>query len=372
MRNSVYMFSATRTFGGGEMYMIRLAQLLSLGQRFVVIAVPVPILHAAMLEAGARFVALSGDSSLAPRLGFLRWLWARRVELQRDQAVIILNGKGAAYLAPAVRWLTGMDPVIICHTELALNRKVWKEWLYGTALRCAGTLIAVSHTVAAQHRARWPGLHVVGIPNWLDIAAVAPRAIGASSLPGPMKIATVGRLDEQKGMHDMIAVLAGMAGVEGHFYGDGPMRAELEHTAAGLAHVKVHGHVVDLEQRLPLHHILVSASYSESFSYAVAEGIGAGLLCVASDIAAHRELLGPDYPGCLFFPAGDRGRLRLAILAARAMLDENAGKQARAVLDAALARLTARNGPASAKADYLAALGVGGASEAAPTDRAER
>lgn len=362
MKPLVYMFSANRAFGGGEVFLIRLAALLGLGQRFVVLSAPVLLLQQGLEAAGTGFIALPGQSGLASRYAFVQWCWQRRSALRQGRAVVVLNGRGAAYFAPVVRWCAGCAPVVICHTELSSPRGDLKEWLYGKALGAAGTLVAVSETVGTQHRLRWPSLSVVAIPNWLDSAPFASRPAGHDVRASALEVAVVGRLDEQKGMHDIVAACSGVAGIALNFYGDGPMRADLEKTAARLSNLTVHGHVTDLAHRLPGHAMLLSASYSESFSYAVAEGINAGLLCIASDIPAHRELLGEEYPESLYFAPGDICAMMIAIATARAMLSEPDGQAAHDAVRRAQARLRLRNGPELARRRYEAVLfGSGGA-----------
>lgn len=362
MKRQVYMFSANRAFGGGEMFLIRLAALLDLGDRFVVLSAPVSILQEGLQAARTGFIALPGVSGLASRVAFLQWCWRNRSALREGGAVFVLNGRGAAYFAPAVRWCSGRAPHVVCHTELSAQRGDWKEWLYGQALGAAGTLVAVSETVGAQHRLRWPSLRVVAIPNWLEAAPQAPQPAAQIERSGALEVAVVGRLDQQKGVHDIVRALSATAGIALYVYGDGPMRAELDQTAARLPHLTVHGHVTDLAQRLPRHAVLLSASYSESFSYAVAEGIRAGLLCIASDIPAHRELLGEEYPESLYFAPGNVDAMRTALEAARAMFSDAGGQAAADAIGKAKARLCLRNGPDLARSRYEAVLfGVGAA-----------
>jgi len=114
--------------------------------------------------------------------------------------------------------------------------------------------------------------------------------------------------------------------------------------------------VDDVEPRLQCHALLVSASYSESFSYSVAEGIHAGLVCVISDIPAHRELLGPEYPETLYFLPGSAEGLGKALDAANQMLRELDGQQAQQIVQRAHERMKTRNSPEEARNAYRTVL----------------
>ncbi|MGK5078570.1 glycosyltransferase family 4 protein [Janthinobacterium sp. HLX7-2] len=355
MKDRVYLFSPPQVFGGAEVYQIRLAELMHLQQRFTVISPPSPELQRGIAKAGGGFVELNGNGGIAIRLAFLAWLWRNRKTLRQHAAALVLNGRGAAYFAPMVILITGISPVIICHTELTAKGADIKEWLFGWALHFARRAVAVSETVARQHIHRWPALPVSAIPNWIDSAPYKHCPVSQGAGAAPADIAVVGRLAENKGILDILAACSDVGGPDVHFYGEGPLHKTVEEMAACIPSLKAHGHVEALWQQLSRHAILLSASYSESFSYSVAEGIHAGLLCVVSDIPAHRELLGPDYPDALYFSPGDRHGLRAALAAARNYLVRTDGSVAD-IIGLAKARMHSRNGPDQARKDYCAVL----------------
>ena len=193
------------------------------------------------------------------------------------------------------------------------------------------------------------------IPNWIDGALYKDSPVSQGASAAPADIAVVGRLAENKGILDILAACSDVAGPDVHFYGVGPLQKTVEEMAASVPNLKTHGHVEALWQQLASHAILLSASYSESFSYSVAEGIHAGLLCVVSDIPAHRELLGPDYPDTLYFSPGDQDGLRAALAAAHNYLAREDGGVAD-IIGLAKARMRHRNGPDQARKDYCAVL----------------
>lgn len=357
MREDVYILSTTRFFGGGEVYLVRLAALLQDQIRPVVVSPPLPALQDGLAELGAGFIGLSARSRMGSRLGFLRWLWHQRHVIRTRKTPIVLNGRGAAYLAPMVRLLAGVTPVIIAQTGLSMRPGDLKEALYGMAARSARCVVAVSDSVAAQHRLRWPGLVVESIPNWIDLRQGVPEAPQQTPSPtDPLHAALVSRLVEKKGIEDVVAACVSEGGVELHVYGDGPMYDRLRKLGSRCGGVQFHGYVNDLPRRLPEHSILISGSHSESFSYSVAEGIQAGLLSVVTDIPAHRELLGAGYPDELFFPPGDRVALKRALRAARARLCAERNADGPKVVCGALEHLAEHNSPAVARQRYLAVL----------------
>jgi glycosyltransferase involved in cell wall biosynthesis len=353
MSDCIYIFSPAQFFGGGEVYQIRLANLLDLRQRFTVISPASPSLQRGLAKYDSSFIELTGQSGVAVRLDFLSWLHRSRSMLRKEAATIVLNGRGAAYFAPAVKIITGIRPVVIYHTALSTKRYSAKELMYRMALYFAKATVAVSETVALQHRQRWPNLQVYAIPNWIE--STLPSATAPAMRNTLIDVAVVGRLEESKGVLDVVTICSSGDSPDIHFYGDGPLRENLEVMSKRLPAVKVHGHVDDLWQQLSQHAILLSASYSESFSYSVAEGIYAGLLCVVSDIPAHRELLGPDYPDALYFVAGDRAGLRAALATAHDYVRRNDGS-AVDIIGLAKARMDRRNGAEQARKEYRAVL----------------
>ena len=364
MIKDVCVLSTTNFFGGGEIFQIKLAALLQHHIRLVVVSPFLLPLKVGLVESGASFVGLPAHGGLALRWALLRWLWRQRRVIRASGTCMVLNGRGAAYLAPMVRLLTRGAPIIISQTALSMRPGDLKEALYGMAARFARCVVTVSDAIAEQHIQRWPGLTVKSIPNWMDDMESSTAALLQDDLPVTeiIRAAVVARLAPGKGVEDVVAVCAELQSIELHVYGDGPMCVQFDKMGCQFSWLHVHGHVDGLARRLPAHSILISGSYSESFSYAVAEGIQAGLLCVLTDIPAHRELLGSCYPEGLFFPPGNRAALKHALQTARMLLVNDHGAGARGAVSAAMACITMRNAPAVARQRYLAVLtdaGVG-------------
>lgn len=357
MKKSAFVLSMTGFLGGGEIFLIKLASLLHDQVRLSVISPAVPSLREALVQADAEFVELGASGGMALRWQFLRWLWRQRSSIREGGVPIILNGRGAAYLAPLVRMSVGVAPIIIAHTELSMRSLDPKEVLYGIAARFASHVITVGEFVATQHKQRWAGLSVESIRNWIVLGSHGTSRRTQNVTDGEILYAAVlSRLAPRKGVEDVIAVCAEDDGIVLSIYGDGPMREQLVGVHGDSTRLHFNGHVANVSECLQKYSILISGSYSESSPLALAEGIYAGLLCVVSDIPAHRELLGESYPDELFFPPGDRAALKRALAAARVRLSSADGDDARTVVAAAMSRLRERNSPELARQRYLAVL----------------
>lgn len=357
MNDRIYVLHATNVLGGGTVYLTRLAKLLHSHIHLTVVAPPLPTVQRELAAVGADFVGLSARRSwVLVRWALIRWLWSQRSLIRAEKSSVVLNGRGVAYLAPLVRLICGVSPVIISHTELSIRAGNLKEFLYGMAARFARCIVAVSDSVAMQHYQRWPSLVVESIPNWIEFqpGTTLDATNKFASVTGNVRAAVVSRLAPHKGVEDVVGSCAEDGNIELHIYGDGPKWEYFLNMANVFPWLYLHGYVDDLPQRLPAHSVFISGSYSESFSYSVAEAIHAGLLCVVSDIPAHREMLGKDYPVELFFAPGDMAALCNALKAARDMLSIEAGKAAHVAVSMALARISVRNSPVAAKPRYLA------------------
>ena len=356
MNTEVFVISLAKTFGGGEIFMARLATLLKNKLHMTVISPSLMQLRDQLNNSGSKLVELTAGGGLILRFDALVCLWKLRLNLQQIKPYIVLNGRAASYLTPLVRMIVGHRPIVICHTEIVLQHGGFKQWLYGLAVQHAQCVIAVSDTVASQHRQCWPRTPVQAIPNWIESLAVdESKKFRLTTQPnGVLRLAIVARLSPGKGIEDVVAACIGLHGMELHLYGEGPMFDRFNIISKKIPTIHLHGYVKNIEQILSINDILVSGSYTESFSYTVAEGLNAGLLCVVSDIAAHRELLGPEYPDSLFFSPGDQNKLRQALECANSMIREDCGNAARTIVDKARLRLKIRNDPAVAEKNYLA------------------
>lgn len=146
---------------------------------------------------------------------------------------------------------------------------------------------------------------------------------------GPLRLLYAGRLDEEKGVHTIIAALAMLVPAESsrltlELVGDGPatyVRQLRQRVAeAGLGErVTFVGPVPDREMpaRYSQHDVLIFPSeWPEPFGRTLVEGMATGLLAVGTATGGAGEILTPDTTG-LAFPPGDAAalasRLRLVL-----------------------------------------------------------
>lgn len=252
-----------------------------------------------------------------PGWSLARLAVARRV--LRDADVVHAQLWGANLYARIAAGLGPHRPAVVC-----AERRV-EEFRGGgrRALDRAGAPLvdawianstAVADFVAHAHRVERPAVTV--IPNGLDATIFRPGT-GARA-PGPIRLGTVSRLVDQKGIDvavDAVArlVAAGHA-VELVVAGDGPDRAALERRAAGLpvcfvgplaSPTAVASHLRDLD-------VFLLPSRYEGLPNALLEARATGLPTVATDAPGVAEAAGP---GTTLVPVDDPGALAAAVAA---------------------------------------------------------
>jgi len=151
--------------------------------------------------------------------------------------------------------------------------------------------IAVSQPIADNLR-----FGATLIPNFI----AAPE--GPASAPLPQTIAFVGRLSHEKGP-DIFGELArrhsGVASF--HFFGDGPMRAELEHAYGDVANF--HGMATNMSSIWPQIGLLMISSRAEGLPMVALEALAAGVPVASARLGALPTLIDPGQNGWLFQPA---------------------------------------------------------------------
>jgi glycosyltransferase involved in cell wall biosynthesis len=215
------------------------------------------------------------------------------------------------------------------HSDLAIpGLAPWCELYNELSERLAhrADAIVVSSEAYRDKLSRSGRSRVEVVPWGIDTRnKVQPRA---PEQPGVLRILFVGQLRPYKGLPQLIRAAAGIPGLQVSVIGLGPMRAELQSFAAQLnaSNVQFRGWVPDDElwRAYSEHDVIVlpSTSTAEAFGLVLVEGMAAGCVPVASDLAGVREVAGPtgllvrpgdveDLRSQLCALAGDRSRLRL-------------------------------------------------------------
>lgn len=273
---------------------------------------------------------LSGGGSLVEELkaagvrvvclGARHWtslgvLWRLVRELRRFRPEIVqtflfhanLAGRVAARLAGVRHVVSGI--------RVAERRSRLPLWLDRWTNGMVRFNVCVSQAVAefSVSVAGLPADKIAVIPNGVDVAKfeTAPAADLASlGIPaGSRVLLTIGRLDPQKGLRDLIAAAAIVAPKfpDVHFLlvGEGPERDELERLIrerrlGGQVHLA--GWRGDVPNVLAAGHALVLSSLWEGMPNVVLEAMAAGLPVVATRVEGISELVIEERTGLLVPP----------------------------------------------------------------------
>ncbi len=156
--------------------------------------------------------------------------------------------------------------------------------------------VAPSAYLAERVRPVLRGARIVHIPNPLPVASLdaGPRA----------GVLFAGRLVEEKGVLDVLAIARLLTDVPFTVLGDGPLRGAVK--SAGLANVSAPGAVTGAELAAALRRaavVLVPSRWPENDPYAVTEAQAAGAVVVASAIGGIPGQVRSGEDGVLCSPA---------------------------------------------------------------------
>ena len=296
--------------GGGPQHVLALALgLRARGWRPIVAAPPDGPMFAQFRDAGVETVVLRAD-----RLGpFTAWR-LRQLVRERGVRLVHSHGKGAglhgrlgARLAgvPAVHTLHGLHyeryPAPARAAYLALERQL---------ARLTRVIVNVSRAQEAEGLAL--GLFSAAqsrvILNGVDAAQLGARALARPQArtalglpPAGTVVGTAARFDEVKRLDVLIrAAAAPGARYTLALIGDGPEADRLRGLAVALAlgpRVVFAGERTEAARLFPAFDVFAAPARKEGLPLAVAEAMALGLPVVASDIAGHRETLGPTSEG---------------------------------------------------------------------------
>lgn len=248
--------------------------------------------------------------SLFPVFLFSMLISCLRLALRTDiiHANWALNGAVAGIAGwfinkPVVTTLRGTDV-----TRLESSLVDWALLWF-----CCATnkqMICVSRAIHVQMTTRFPGwaYKFVAIPNGIGNEFLnAERHYSVSST---LRMAGIGNLTEQKGMHiilEAVAIVKRRKNVRCSIIGDGPKREALDRKISSLG---LSG-IVEMKGYMPHHDIpaflmntdmFVLASFSEGRPNAMLEAMAAGVPVIASNIEGVREIISHGENGLLFEP----------------------------------------------------------------------
>jgi glycosyltransferase involved in cell wall biosynthesis len=192
-------------------------------------------------------------------------------------------------------------------SEFTLGRAAHVVWsrANGATWRRARQVIAVAQQESALLQRRFPSLadRIEVIPNGVDVPDDLPAVAATHADP---VILTVGRLERHKRIDRVIAALAHIPDARLVIIGTGPLRQALGAQAEriGVAgRVEFRGRVTesDLWSAYQSADAFITLSEIEAFGLTLAEAMTAGTPVVASNIAAHEEVVATatDVPATL-------------------------------------------------------------------------
>lgn len=239
--------------------------------------------------------------------------------------IVHVYSQGPALFTPLIRLLAPQSRIFFTCGGLDWQRRKWSgpashvlrlgEWC---SARFTDARIMVSQALAAYYRDRYRVDSLV-IPNGVTIPA-SGRPLGGLADLGltPRGYAVfVGRLVPEKRIEDLVAAFRdGRRGLKlavvGGAAGSEDYAARLRQAAADDPSIVLTGYRFgdELAALLDNAAVYVTASELEGMPLSLLEGMAAGLPCLASDIAPHREVLGPTGR---YFPVGDVSALEAAL-----------------------------------------------------------
>jgi glycosyltransferase involved in cell wall biosynthesis len=192
-------------------------------------------------------------------------------------------------------------------SEFTLGRAAHVVWSRANAStwRHARQIIAVAEQEAVLLQRRFPSLagRVQVIPNGVDVPADLAPVDGNNSQP---IVLTVGRLERHKRIDRVIAAIAHVPHAKLVVIGSGPLRQELTAQADRIgvgSRVEFRGRVTETELWTAYQSadVFCTLSEIEAFGLTLAEAMTAGTPVVASNIAAHKEVvaIASDVPATL-------------------------------------------------------------------------
>jgi glycosyltransferase involved in cell wall biosynthesis len=326
--------------GGGPQHVLTLALgLQRRGWRFVVAGPGDGPMVEQFRAAGVDVVPLPTDR-LTPLtlLRLVRLIRARKVRLVHS------HGKGAGLYGRLAARLAHVPAV---HTFHGLHYERYPgpaRALYLALERRLSTITRVVVNVSRAQEREGLSLELFRsgqsrvVLNGVDVARLAGSALerrdARAALGLDLAEAVVGcaaRFDEVKRLDVLVQAAALSPGFALVLIGDGPEGARLRRLAAELGvarRLRVAGEVPEAARLFPAFDVFASAARKEGLPLAVVEAMALGLAVVASDIPAHREVLGAPCEGLVDGTAGAFA-VRLSSVLADAGLRARLGAQNR-------------------------------------------
>ncbi|MGB9953253.1 glycosyltransferase family 4 protein [Haloarcula marismortui] len=188
------------------------------------------------------------------------------------------------------------DRVPVCMKNSVIRQK-WISFLQSTTV--------VTVTKAAARSLENLNVDAKVIPHSVDIATYYPREkkLGEDSLTALF----VGRLEERKGVKQILSCVSQTDDIEYVFVGSGPFEDHIEELASTKGNVTYHGYVTDEERLASIYRdsdVLLLPSqraetWEELFGIVIIEAMASGIPVIASDCVGPEEIIQPGKTGDL-------------------------------------------------------------------------
>lgn len=231
------------------------------------------------------------------RLFHAMWRYFRR----RRPAIVMAHGHYAAALVPPIAAIAGCSAcVVVHHSEWRLYPKLCRIvvglWIMTGFVR---RQVCVSHAVLESLPKICRRRRTRVIYNGIEVLEEPKSAWNLNK--ELVRCVVIGRLAPEKKIDVAVKVVencitSGLA-VEMDIYGQGQERSSLRKLieSSGMCEkIRLREPVSPevLRRTLGAYDVFLCCSVSEAFNLALVEAMQAGLICIASDIAAHREIGG--------------------------------------------------------------------------------
>jgi len=239
----------------------------------------------------------------------------RLVRLIRAHGIRLVHthGKGAGFHGRLAARLAGVPAI---HTLHGIHHERYRAPVRAVYLALERwlsrqTRVVINVSRAQEREGLALGLFSAGqsrvILNGVDVARLTasarPRGDAREALglaAAPLVVGSVARFDEVKQLDLLVHAIAKVPALTLALIGDGPEAPRLRALAASLgvsARVRFAGERPEASTLLAAFDVFATSSRKEGLPLAVVEAMALGLPVVASDIAAHREVLGEGSMG---------------------------------------------------------------------------
>ncbi len=287
-RRRVLLVSTAPLMGGGETYLIKLAEMLSRRHRLRAVVIEAKLATALRdLDIELELNPTDTASFQTRRLKAVAATWNACRRWKPD--LVHLNGQVESNLGLIVA-LLGIPVVSVRHAPFnnTLVPKI-KQPLVVFAAKKADATVCVSELLRRQLAdAGVPQHKLHNIPNWVAPGLVRERSRRSDS--EVFRLLFVGRLVPLKGAMDVLLAVRHLKNVHLDIVGEGPQRAELEAAAVDQP-VCFHGFHKDCNAFYDRADLVIFPSYSqlEGQGQVPLEAMARGTPCLVSDIEVALE-----------------------------------------------------------------------------------